>query len=460
MKKTLKRVFALCLVFVFLTGVSVSGATLREEVQKAYSYDWIYDSLLNKSEKEITRKEFCEVIMAFYRSTTGRRGISLKNDMFFDTRSVDVVTACEMGLVKGVKENEFDPDGFISRKDAACAFYKLFEICGFEMRAYNGKTKYFRDIDKYTDEEKLAINTLRTNDVMFGSDSRFHPESSILVYEVVAALVRMNEVMEEVGVTIGGKELLIDEPFELVKEDFGEPERKSKNHYGQERYVYNSGKTDSFFMVSVENGEVKEIFTNSSAFKYGDIVSGMAYSSIDFTGFKDVSATGATLETRYYTVKLIFAVKKDGVYLDAIRLQVPQNVVYNSNFNTTLANATEQELWDIININRLKNDLNVYEKDNSLYKSLKKHMAEVTKNYKASVESDFSSIARMEKDKISFSSVIENVLHIKGGSVEAYENIMREAGSRAVVNSKTLEKAAICVGAVDNKLYILMDIYR
>ncbi len=259
MKRALKKILiVLCIVASF--GTTAFAAEINENVERAYQLDMIYDNLLNRSDKEITRKEFCEAMVNFYRKTTGKSGITINIGNFFDTRSVEVAFACEMGLMEGVEKNVFDPNGYVTRKDAAVALYKLFNICEQPIRAYNGSSKYFTDIDKYDEEAKLAINTLRANEIMVGSDNKFHGESDILVYEVCAALVRTYDIEVETGFVIDGKEIFYNQTIEALIEDFGQPERIGVNEHGYKRYIYNSSDASKFFIAGISDGRVKEVF--------------------------------------------------------------------------------------------------------------------------------------------------------------------------------------------------------
>ncbi len=459
MKKTLKKVL-MVLFAVICISTTAFAADVDPNVARAYDLDIMYDSLANKSKEEITRKEFAETLINFYRKTTGRSGITLNIDKFFDTRSVEVVVACELGLMEGVKEKEFDPNGYVTRSEAALALYKLFAICDQPIRSYNGYSSYFTDISKYDDETKLAINTLRANDIMVGSDNKFHGGSNILVYEVAAAMVRTHDIAVEVGFEIDGKEIFYNQTVEALIEDFGQPERIDVNQHGNKRYVYNSMDTSKFFIVGVDKGKVKEVFSNSTGFKFGDIFSGMEYSKIDFTDFDTVTTSSAVVKGEFYDLKLIFAVSDIGITVDAIHLSERHNITYNSNYNSTLASSIEKELWDILSVRRIKSGFAPYYKDGELYASLKRHCADVSKSFANGSTTELSSIDRIEKDRIKYTSVLENKFFIRGDSVGVYERVMREVGSRAILTSTTLKNAAIVASPINNNMYIVIDIYK
>ena len=459
MKRTLKKLLV-ALFAVACISTTAFADEVDPNVARAYELDIIYDNMANKSKEEITRKEFAETLVNFYRKTTGRSGITLNIDKFFDTRSVEVVVACELGLMEGVKDKEFDPNGNVTRSEAALALYKLFNMCSQPIRSYNGYSSYFTDINKYDDETKLAINTLRANEIMVGSDNKFHGESNILVYEVAAAMVRTYDIAVEVGFEIDGKEIFYNQTVEALVEDFGQPERIDVNQYGNKRYVYNSTDASKFFIVGIDDGNVKEIFSNSTGFKFGDFVSGMEYSKIDFSDFDTVTTSFAVIKGEFYNFKLIFSIGDSGITVDSIHLYERHNMKYNSNYNLTLASSIEKELWDMLSIRRVKSGLAPYHKDSDLYASLRRHCVDVSKSFANGNGTELSSIERIEKDRIKYTSVLENKLFIRGDSVDMYEMIMKEVGSRAILTSTTLKNAAIVASPINNNMYIVIDIYK
>lgn len=462
MKKIFRKMAAV-LCAVLLLGTCAYGESKKDVMDKAYEQDFIYDSLLGKYDKEITRKEFCEVIMQFYRTITGREGISLNINRFMDTRSIDVVAAYEMGFIGTGDEKKFNPDGTITRGEAAVALYKLFDACGIELREFKGNRRYFEDIDLFDSDTKFAINTLRLNEIMIGSDSKFHPESEMLVYEVAAALVRTYEILTATAFEIDGKSIDFDQALEALTADFGEPERIDVNEHGYQRYIYNSKDSKSFFMVGIKDGKVKEIFSNASGFKYDGIASGMDYSALDFNGYTDVSSVSAVRKTEFYNIKLIFDVSGDTLKVDSIYIYEPNDVTYNGKYNSSLADSTEKELWEIINIKRLKSGIMPYEKDESLYSAIKKQcglrIEEMGKNGNGKGEK-VNAFEYIDKENIYYTSALENAFYIRGGSITTYENIMGGTGSRAIIVSKSLEKGAVACAGGNGRLYIAIDIYK
>ena len=462
MKKIFRRAAAIIIAAAVLS-TSAYGDTKSDIVAKAYALDFMYEDLMAKPEKEITRREFCEVIMEFYRTVTGREGISLNINRFMDTRSIDVVAAFEMGFIEAESGNKFEPDGYITRGEAAAAFYKLFKACGIDIRDFNGEAKYFNDISSFDSDTRKAINSLRFNEIMVGNDYKFHPESDILVYEVAAALVRCYEIFTSVSFDINGKSVYFDQAVETLTADFGQPERIDVNEHGYQRYIYNSKDSKNFFMAGIKDGKVKEIFSNSSGFKYGDIASGMDYSALDFDGYTDVSSVSAVQKNDFYNIKLIFDGYGDSVTVDSIYIYEPNDVTYNGMYNSFLADSTEKELWEIINIKRLKSGIMPYEKDENLYKALKKQCGIRLGNIaeKGGLSGDsIGAFEYIDKENIYYTSALENTFYIRGGTVTTYEKIMGGTGSRAIIVSKSLEKGAAACAGGNGRLYIVVDIYK
>ena len=114
----------------------------------------------------------------------------------------------------------------------------------------------------------------------------------------------------------------------------------------------------------------------------------------------------------------------------------------------------------MLSIRRVKSGLAPYQKDSDLYASLKRHCADVSKSFANGNGTELSSVDRIEKDRIKYTSVLENKLFIRGDSVDMYEMIMKEVGSRAILTSTTLKNAAIVASPINNNMYIVIDIYK
>ncbi|MDY3929467.1 MAG: M15 family metallopeptidase [Clostridia bacterium] len=103
--------------------------------------DWAQDSFVNLSgagiigsdtvkkdmKENITRAEFCKMVMGIYRQ---KKQITLTEEdlnVFYDTKDKNAAAAYKVGIVNGKGENIFAPDDFIQRQEMAVMISRLLE---------------------------------------------------------------------------------------------------------------------------------------------------------------------------------------------------------------------------------------------------------------------------------------------------------------------------------------------
>jgi uncharacterized protein YceK len=95
----------------------------EEEVNEAIAYDLVIDEILNNYQQNITREEFCELILVFYEKLSGKEAVLPSENIFTDTTNESVLKANGLGIVNGVGNNRFAPDDNITREEMAVMFY-------------------------------------------------------------------------------------------------------------------------------------------------------------------------------------------------------------------------------------------------------------------------------------------------------------------------------------------------
>lgn len=120
MKKLVAMILATAMVF-SLTAVAFAQSepsewAVNEVDYKAAEFLKATTGALDYA-KEITREEFAIVSLYLYASASGMElpEMSVENP-FVDCNNPLVVTAYGLGLVKGVSENEFNPEAFVTRE--------------------------------------------------------------------------------------------------------------------------------------------------------------------------------------------------------------------------------------------------------------------------------------------------------------------------------------------------------
>ena len=103
------------------------------EVDAAAEKGYVPTTLAKNYTAPITRAEFCRLAVQFYERYTGET-IDAAAD-FTDTQDAAVRKMAGLGVVNGVGGGRFDPDGTLTRQDAAAILMRLAGVMGYEPAA-------------------------------------------------------------------------------------------------------------------------------------------------------------------------------------------------------------------------------------------------------------------------------------------------------------------------------------
>ena len=142
--------------------------------------------------QSITRAEMAGVVVKAYEAMSGEKATEAKNNPFSDTKSADVLKAYNLGLTTGVSANEYDPEGLVTREQAATMLtrmYKKVKYAGWtsatdanysaEFLASFERPALFADDDKIADWAKDSVYFLKAQGIMSGvGDNKFAPNKA------------------------------------------------------------------------------------------------------------------------------------------------------------------------------------------------------------------------------------------------------------------------------------------
>ena len=119
-----------------------------EELDRAVELSLISDRIRDDMKSEITREEFCEVIVRLYELQTGKT-VSYEGQRFKDTNNPEVLKAAKLGIVKGTGEGKFLPDNLVTRQEIAVMLVRSLKVVSPDLDlAYDDKD--------YTNESNIA----------------------------------------------------------------------------------------------------------------------------------------------------------------------------------------------------------------------------------------------------------------------------------------------------------------
>lgn len=165
------------------------SAWAEKEITRAIDEGIVPAILQNNYMDDITRGEFCSIAVNLYESMT-KKEISGRVK-FYDNVLLSVEKLAYEGIVHGLGNNKFNPNGKIKREEAAVILSKLSEKLG--MNSASG------DIS-FTDSQSIStwaiddVKKVYTKGIMQGvSERRFSPKSHYTKEQAIATLIRLKD---------------------------------------------------------------------------------------------------------------------------------------------------------------------------------------------------------------------------------------------------------------------------
>ncbi len=188
----------------------------REYILLAESINIIPEELKTKYKSKITRKEFCELLLnAILLNSLNKDNIKVEEQMqiiqkatsdkspvpFKDTDDRFVELAYKLGIVNGKSKDVFDPNGAITRQEAAAMLIRVYRLFGDTsyISAYDKyyKTRLeekFNDYDDIADWAKKDVFYSNEIGLMNGVGSKlFDPKGTYTVEQSITTIIRLYE---------------------------------------------------------------------------------------------------------------------------------------------------------------------------------------------------------------------------------------------------------------------------
>ena len=217
----------------------------------------------------ITRAEFCDMVFNVVRAA--RNGITAEIDAgrpepFNDTDRYSVYCLEQLGVAKGTGVGIFDPEGTLTREQAAAFIYRAGEFLDFTYLP--SEPEEFTDADEIALWARDAVEVMQAAGLMTGTDTgNFMPGEEITREQAAAVLVRF---LEKNGFNYGI--YVKDEDGVLTEDDFaglnGKYRPTGEDSYEVTYYQGNFAK----ITVNVKDGRVlSAIYTSLDTGKTTDL---------------------------------------------------------------------------------------------------------------------------------------------------------------------------------------------
>ena len=172
------------------TAINNVDSWAKESVEKAIKLNLVSQNLQLKLTSNITREEFCEILIKLYEEKTGFEiNIDNKNP-FVDTDNKYVLKAYSLGIVSGKSKNKFEPNMYITREESAVILSNI--IKKMEYKVTETSTTY-KDEHLISDWSKESIQVVsNAGNIMIGdTKGNFNPKNNYKIVEAISTVMRL-----------------------------------------------------------------------------------------------------------------------------------------------------------------------------------------------------------------------------------------------------------------------------
>ena len=153
--------------------VDFTGASswALEELNKAVEYGLYIDKIMNNYNQNITREEFCELVIKLYEKLKATETIPISPNPFRDTQNESILKAFGAGIVKGTSADSFSPYNPITRQDICVMLYRAITDAVANVNTNIDGVPMFVDENLIGSWAIKEIKFAYKNNIMKGSDS-------------------------------------------------------------------------------------------------------------------------------------------------------------------------------------------------------------------------------------------------------------------------------------------------
>ncbi len=200
MVKTIKKISSMLMVIIFIIMAipQITYATPSEwakvDIDKAKKLNIIPERIQSEYQSNITREEFCEIMVNLYEAITGNEAIANEKNPFVDTDNVKVNIANNLGIVSGKGNGEFSPEDTITREEASVMLYRTLQVVKPEYNYSNQNEYSFLDQNMISPWAQEAVGYLYGVEIINGvGNFEFDPKRNTSREEAIVIATKAYE---------------------------------------------------------------------------------------------------------------------------------------------------------------------------------------------------------------------------------------------------------------------------
>ncbi len=467
---TMAMTCLLCASFVVPVSAAVetnASAWAVEKMQTAYDLGFLTDDMMQHATDDITRKDFCKIVVAFYEKVTGKDVQVPQESPFSDCEDTQVLAAYSLGIIAGVEPGVFRPDATLTREQMCIMLIRTLSACGLDMTQNNAENP-FSDTKNLLPSTQQYINMAYHAGLVSGyEDGTFAPKKTLRVQEAVSAFLCAYEYYESVQqsnfeknrVHLGSKTVSIGATKNAVIGAWGQPTRIDRTVHGLERYVYAQSNTP-YVMITFDQDKIVEIFSPVQNMKYCNITGGTQLGNIP-EGFTFVERNNTIVcESAQAKAQLIldYENRVSGILLQTA--DFAQKYPQQTELTTQQRLAIQKELFEIINVKRQEKGLQVLQWEDVLMESAYAHSLDMVEQeyFDYTGKDGRTPFARMQESGMTFHSATEVLVRYQGETPQLYMELMRVAARYGNVFDAQMSRSGIGIADRYGILYMTIDL--
>jgi len=141
------------------------------EIEQAIAHGLTTDGILSDFQKNITRREFCEISVKLYEKLSGRTAAPVSPNPFTDTSNAEILKAYNLGIVKGVSPDRFAPDQSITRQEICVMLMRALKAAIPSLNTETAHSTVFADENKIAQWAIDAVRFMNSRGIMKGVGS-------------------------------------------------------------------------------------------------------------------------------------------------------------------------------------------------------------------------------------------------------------------------------------------------
>lgn len=180
--------------------LDVPDAWSKDEVHAAINANLVPSYMQYRYKENINRRDFTALVVSIIKSKTGKdmdtflseRNLDTKNNPFVDVNGseADVIAANKLGIVNGIGNEKFNPDGEITRQEAAIMLARTAKVLGIDTLVANAPD--FSDKNKVLDWAKQGVEFVSSRSIMTGIGNKsFDPTGKYTRQQAFITVLRL-----------------------------------------------------------------------------------------------------------------------------------------------------------------------------------------------------------------------------------------------------------------------------